>query len=584
MPIRARRQAGWWVGLALAVAFSGCLVPLATAELWGPPPFDAAGTVTGFTIRLPEVAVYRDLVSPPTVEFRRMVYARGEALDRRRDAPLVTAFERSRRPPALGLLLGLGLAYLLMGLLFTAYLRNFGYRGRLLRTQVVLTGAIVLVAAVAKAMLLLTALPVFLFPLAALSIAVAAHHDRQAAFAATLLAAMVVGSLVPFDLVAAVVLLMQGLGAVMLLRRRRSVRQRFLVLAGAGGGVAAALVYVAVYFLMQGRLPSEEPTWLLGSGLWATLGGGVGAGLLAPVLAPLFAWTLRQVSRARLLELANLNQPLLRQIATRAPGTWAHSLAMANMAEVAATAIDADALLTRVGAYYHDLGKSLHPQYYIENLGAGEQSPHELLAPEESAHKIFAHCSDGVRLGEQARLPQPVLDFMHMHHGNGLLEYFFHKNQELGNPRGLDERDFRYPGIPPQTKETAILAICDAVEAASRTLREPDERSVTQLVQRIVFGKLRLGQLDESGLTSSDLKLLSSALIDTLKSSFHVRIEYPWQREERAAAMAAGAVPVPSEDRATSATQRFLVEPRLDSTDVPRPPGTASSRPARPQD
>src|SRR5205085_3095922 len=129
-------------------------------------------------------------------------------------------------------------------------------------------------------------------------------------------------------------------------------------------------------------------------------------------------------------------------------------------------------------------------------------------------------------------LPEPVLDFMHMHHGNGLLEYFFHKNQELGNPKGLREQDFRYPGIPPQSKETAILAICDAVEAASRTLKEPDERNITHLVQRIVFGKLRLGQLDDSGLTSQDLKILSNALIGTLKNSFHVRIEYPWQREE----------------------------------------------------
>jgi cyclic-di-AMP phosphodiesterase PgpH len=238
---------------------------------------------------------------------------------------------------------------------------------------------------------------------------------------------------------------------------------------------------------------------------------------------------------------------------------------MANMAEVAATSIGADALLTRVGAYYHDLGKSIQPEYYIENMPPGEPSPHESLAPDESAQKIFAHCSEGVRIGEQARLPTPVLDFMHMHHGNGLLEYFYVKNEEQGNPKGLAERDFRYPGIPPQTKETAILAICDAVEAASRTLKDPDERAITNLVQRIVFGKLRLGQLDESGLTSSDLKALSNSLIDTLRSSLHVRIEYPWQREERAAAEREAR-------RNESATQRVLIDARLDSTDVPRPP------------
>ena len=122
MPIRARHKAGWWVGLSLAVTLAACLVPIATADLWGAPPLSTMGKVTGFTIRLPEVAVYRDLVSPATVEFRRMVFARGETLDRRRDAPLVLAFEASRRPPDLGLLLGLGIAYFLMGLLLSAYL------------------------------------------------------------------------------------------------------------------------------------------------------------------------------------------------------------------------------------------------------------------------------------------------------------------------------------------------------------------------------------------------------------------------------------------------------------------------------
>src|SRR5207248_68254 len=157
------------------------------------------------------------------------------------------------------------------------------------------------------------------------------------------------------------------------------------------------------------------------------------------------------------------------------------------------------------------------------------------LDPDVSADAIFAHCTEGVRLGRGAGIPEPILDFMHMHHGNGLLEYFWHKNQEQGNPKRLSEKHFRYPGLPPQTKETGILAICDAVEAASRTLKSPSERDLTSLVQRIVFGKLRLGQLDQSGLTSSDLKALCNSLVDTLKSAFHVRIEYPWQKEEGAA-------------------------------------------------
>jgi putative nucleotidyltransferase with HDIG domain len=590
MSIRARPVAGWWAGLTLSVLFAALLVPLATFDLrLGQRPVGPDGKVVGFTVRLPGLSIYRDLVGPPTIEYRRMLWARGETLDPKRDVPLVAAWERGRRPPDLGLLLGLCIAYLLTSMLYGAYLRNFGARGRLLRTQVVLLGALLVTTAGAKAFLLLTALPPFLFPLGALSIAVAVHHDRQVAFATTVVGAMVVGSLVPFDLVAALVLLMQGFGAVLMIRRAgRLPRPRALVAAGVGGGAVAAMVYVAIEFLIQGHLPAEDLSSPATSGLLASFGGGVGAGALALGVAPLLARALGHLSTSKLIELADLNHPLLRQIAERSPGTWAHSLAMANLAEVAATAIGADALLTRVGAYYHDLGKSLHPSHYIENLRPGEASPHDAMSPEASAEAIFAHCSDGVRLGRREGLPEPVLDFMHMHHGNGLLEYFFHKNQELGNPKGLTEAHFRYPGVPPQSKETAILAICDAVEAASRTLKEPDERSITHLVQRIVFGKLRLGQLDESGLTSLDLKLLSNSLIGSLRNSFHVRIEYPWQRDERekqAATLAAGPPPdvqledaAPRLGRAPSPTQRLLIDARLDSADVPRPPGAPRAR------
>jgi putative nucleotidyltransferase with HDIG domain len=306
-----------------------------------------------------------------------------------------------------------------------------------------------------------------------------------------------------------------------------------------------------------------------------------------------------------------LNHPLLKRIAEKSPGTWAHSLAMANMAELAATAIGANALLTRVGAYYHDLGKSSAPQYYIENLHPGEASPHDSLDPDVSADAIFAHCTEGVRLGRTAGIPEPILDFMHMHHGNGLLEYFWHKNQEQGNPKRLSEKHFRYPGLPPQTKETGILAICDAVEAASRTLKTPTERDLTGLVQRIVFGKLRLGQLDQSGLTSSDLKHLCNSLVDTLKNSFHVRIEYPWQKEERAQAAAKAAAtegtakpdntppqpaappptpprreansPTPPDYAEMTITQRLQLEDRLDSADAPRLPfRSGDDKPAKP--
>jgi putative nucleotidyltransferase with HDIG domain len=264
------------------------------------------------------------------------------------------------------------------------------------------------------------------------------------------------------------------------------------------------------------------------------------------------------------------------------------------MAEVAANTIGANGRLVRVGADYHDLGKSLQPKYFIENVSPGETSPHDSLPPEVSCDAIFAHVTEGVRLGRKEGLPERVVDFMHMHHGDGLLAYFWSKCQEQGNPEALDEEDFRYPGVKPQTRETAILAICDAVEAASRTLKQPEARAIENLVQRIVYGKLHLGQLDESSLSMSDLRRVSNSLIETIKHAHHVRVEYPWQREQRedekrerdeeqlteAASPrgleAAAARRAPALGR--SATQRILSEPPLDSLDLPRAYWRAGAR------
>ncbi len=600
MRIRDRPKAGAWLGFAFSVLFAGVMVPLTTFDLWSGPAVDAAGHAV-FTVRLPETSLWHDTLVGSRFEHVRIVVARGEKVDAG-DRRLIDAYEAGRRPPSVGLLLGLGITYFMLGMLLTSYLRNFGYRGRRLRTQLTMLGCLVAAAALYKAYLLLTPYSAYWLPIGAFSIAVAVHHDRQVAFAGTVALSFLVGSLIPFDLGLAMVLLLQGFGAIMFLTQPR--KSRGLVAAGIGGGLLAGVGYLALYFLVRGRLPDEDTTSLVSSGLIGAFGGGLASGVIAVLVAPLFERALGEVPRSKLVELTDLNQPLLKRIAEKAPGTWAHSLAMANMAELAATAIGANALLTRVGAYFHDLGKSSAPQYYIENLHAGEPSPHDSLDPDVSADAIFAHCTEGVRLGREAGIPEPVLDFMHMHHGNGLLEYFWHKNEQLGNPKRLPEKAFRYPGLPPQTKETGILAICDAVEAASRTLKSPTERDLTGLVQRIVFGKLRLGQLDQSGLTSSDLKHLCNSLVDTLKNSVHVRIEYPWQKEEKAAQAAAagdgakaatgsdgakaatggdGAMP-PAGDHAgkpaaapdyaeMTITQRMTFEDRLDSADAPRPRG-----------
>jgi putative nucleotidyltransferase with HDIG domain len=205
---------------------------------------------------------------------------------------------------------------------------------------------------------------------------------------------------------------------------------------------------------------------------------------------------------------------------------------MANLAEAAASAIGADALLTRVGAYYHDLGKTTQAKYFVENLAPGERSPHEDLEPDVSADAIMAHVVMGARILRGGGIPEPVVEFCYTHHGTQLVEYFWNKCQERGNPRSLNQSHFRYPGMKPQTKETAILMVVDSIEAASRTIDEPDRDEFETMIQRVLFTKLKSGQLDESGLTVEDMRVLVTRMADTLVNMHHHRIKYQWQAKQ----------------------------------------------------
>jgi putative nucleotidyltransferase with HDIG domain len=206
---------------------------------------------------------------------------------------------------------------------------------------------------------------------------------------------------------------------------------------------------------------------------------------------------------------------------------------MANLAEAAASAVGADALLVRVGAYYHDLGKTVQPKYFVENLAPGEESPHDEHDPEISADAIMAHVVSGTKILREGGIPEPVVEFAYTHHGTQIVEYFWHKCVDAGNPKGLTEEHFRYPGMKPPTKETAILMLVDSIEAASRTIDPPERDKFEEMIQRIIFTKLRTGQLDDSGLTLSDLRILVTRMSDTLVNMFHHRIRYPWQEQRR---------------------------------------------------
>jgi hypothetical protein len=239
-----------------------------------------------------------------------------------------------------------------------------------------------------------------------------------------------------------------------------------------------------------------------------------------------------------LLELSDTNRPLLKELSMKAPGTFNHSLQVANLAEAAADAIGANALLARVGALYHDVGKMPMAEYFVENQRT-PASPHDTLKPRMSALIIANHVKEGIEIGRRYNLPNRVLDFIPMHHGTTLIEFFYRKAQEQSDAlEPVAEAEFRYPGPRPQSREAGILMLADAVEAASRSLGEPTPKRLESLVDAIVRARMADGQLDETELTFRDLSQVQASFVTLLVGMHHARIKYPDRLEEEARARA----------------------------------------------
>lgn len=241
-------------------------------------------------------------------------------------------------------------------------------------------------------------------------------------------------------------------------------------------------------------------------------------------LLPFFETGLGILTDIKLLQLSSPNQPLLKKVLTEAPGTYHHSVMVANLSETACEAIGANGLLARVGAYYHDVGKTVKPHYFIENQLA-VRNPHDYLKPKQSADIIISHPYDGADMLKEQKFPQEIIDIAMQHHGTSLLKFFYYKEKE--NNKTVDENEFRYPGPKPQTKETAIVCICDSVEAAVRSLQEPTEQKIDEIVSSIINDRLQDGQLDECPITISELNTIHQTICETLKGIFHSRIQYP---------------------------------------------------------
>lgn len=231
-----------------------------------------------------------------------------------------------------------------------------------------------------------------------------------------------------------------------------------------------------------------------------------------------------------LLELSNFDRPLLKELANKTPGTFNHSLSMGTLAEAAAETVNANALLARVGAYYHDIGKTLSPQNFVENQ-TGHKNIHENLSTEDSVKLLIKHVNDGIELARQNNLPKEITDFIPMHHGTSTMTFFFEKAKKLYGEEKVLEEDYKYPGPKPNTKETAIVMLADGCESAVRSIEEPDAEKLENVIENIINSRIRDGQLDDSPITFSDISKIKESFTNILVGHYHKRIRYPKQDE-----------------------------------------------------
>jgi cyclic-di-AMP phosphodiesterase PgpH len=292
-----------------------------------------------------------------------------------------------------------------------------------------------------------------------------------------------------------------------------------LLLAGVVGGLVGVVSYTLLLILSGSTL-----TIATLSNLLLVLSGNILAGIVALGLLPLAESGFDFLTEFRLIELSNPSSPLLQKLLLEAPGTYQHSLIISNLVEQAVSAIGGDSLLARVGCLYHDVGKLKRPQFYIENQ-IGNENPHNAISPHLSYLIITSHVKDGIELLRQYKLPKALEPFVSEHHGTTVLSYFY--KRALEDSARLDELNFRYPGPKPQSKETAVLMLADAVESASRTLTDPSQGSIRALIDRLISLRQQDGQLAESPLNFRDLETIANTFERMLTAILHRRIQYP---------------------------------------------------------
>lgn len=297
------------------------------------------------------------------------------------------------------------------------------------------------------------------------------------------------------------------------------------------------LLYSTLYLSIVGVIITVSTGILISSNLrevliksGITFIGGVLSGIFALGILPFLEGTFNEVTTLKLLELSNPNHPLLKKLLMEAPGTYHHSMLVANLAEMASEEVGANSVIVRIGSYYHDVGKTERPYFFGENQMGGE-NPHNHMTPNLSAKIIISHVKDGIELARKHNLPKVIQDIIGEHHGTTLVKYFYYtmKNNSE-NPEAVKEEDYRYPGPIPNSKEAGIIMLADSVEAAVRSIKEPSEDKIKEMINNIISDKLSCGQLNDCNLTIKDIEKIKKCFLTALNGIYHHRIEYPKEK------------------------------------------------------
>ncbi|RJX29599.1 MAG: HDIG domain-containing protein [Dethiobacter sp.] len=370
----------------------------------------------------------------------------------------------------------------------------------------------------------------YLMPVAMGGILITVLFEPRLAVLVNIILALLLGFVIDGEFHFIIVSLLSGLVAiysVSCLQRRSDLTRAGLYVAGVNIATIIALLLLTRSFQLDYDFLREFSIAVL-----AGFGNGLFSAVMAIGLLPYLESAFGLTTAITLLELADPGRPLLRKLLMETPGTYHHSIVVGNLAEAAAEAVRADPLLSRVAAFYHDIGKTRRSYFFVENQFTSD-NPHNKISPNLSALIIRSHVKDGVDLARKERLPLPIIEIIQQHHGTSLISFFYRQAMDNGKGIAVPEEEFRYEGPLPQTKEAAIILLADAVEAAVRSLSRPVAGRVEGMVRRIIKEKLNDGQLDEAPLTLKDLDKIGDTFVHILSGVFHQRIEYP-ERELRA--------------------------------------------------